>query len=177
MGATWLFFLQDPLDLFSTYDLSLACPIGARASITSTPQVKSLVEVLMQRSTSQCTRWRSLSYWFSKFSILAFNLASVSYLLKAKQHSTFFYFPHRIIPRSIRLWISLLNSTQSSSECPHAPKWYLQVLPVLPCSFNSFGHMYPRSTTPTKRLSRYLCKFSGLGRSSSPLIIAFTSSP
>ena len=61
VGAMRLFCSRDPLDLFLTYDLSLACPIGARASITSTRQVRSLVEVSMRRSFSWCTRWRSLS--------------------------------------------------------------------------------------------------------------------
>ena len=177
VGATWLFFPRDPSYLFSTYDLSLVCPIGARASITSTPQVGSLVEVLMRRSISWCTRWRSLSCWFFKCLILAFNLTSVSYSLEAIQHSTSSDFPHRIIPWSIRLWTSLLNLSQSPNKCPHAPKWYLQVSPVLPCSFNSFGRMYPRSTRATKRLSRYPSKSSGSGRSSSSLIIAFTFSP
>ena len=52
VGATWLFFPRDPSDLFSTYDLSLACPIGAKASVTSTSQVRSLIEVSMRRSIS-----------------------------------------------------------------------------------------------------------------------------
>ena len=73
VGTTWLFCLQDPLDLFSTYDLSLACPIGAREPITLTLMVRSLVKVSMWRSINRCTGWRSLSYWFSKCSILALN--------------------------------------------------------------------------------------------------------
>ena len=65
--------------------------------------------------------------------------SSVSYSLEAIQHSTSSNFPDRIIPRSIRLWTSLLNSSQYPNECPRAPEWYLQVSLILSCSFNSFG--------------------------------------